>query len=84
MILYHYAQINDYLCLNIGAAQRVEHYEIAGYGTANNFARQLGLTEVSSLLSKTEEEEKATDELLNKLAKTEVNEKARLVEKREH
>jgi len=62
----------------IGAAQRVEHYEIAGYGTANNFARQLGLTEVSNLLSRTEDEEKKTDDLLNRLAKDEVNEKARM------
>lgn len=62
----------------IGAAQRVEHYEIAGYGTANNFARQLGLTEVTNLLSQTEEEEKKTDDLLNRLAKDEINEKARV------
>lgn len=62
----------------IGAAQRVEHYEIAGYGTANNFARQLGLTEVSNLLSQTEDEEKKTDDLLSRLAKDEVNEKAKM------
>ncbi|WPP51105.1 YciE/YciF ferroxidase family protein [Catalinimonas niigatensis] len=61
----------------IGAAQRVEHYEIAGYGTANNFARQLGLTEVSSLLSATEDEEKMADEKLNNLAKGGINEKAK-------
>jgi ferritin-like metal-binding protein YciE len=61
----------------VGAAQRVEHYEIAGYGTANNFARQLGLSEVSALLSETEDEEKHTDEKLNQLAKSGINERAR-------
>lgn len=60
----------------VGAAQRVEHYEIAGYGTANNFAKQLGLTEVSELLSRTEDEEKHADELLNRLAKGGINERA--------
>lgn len=61
----------------IGAAQRVEHYEIAGYGTANNFAQQLGLTEVSALLSATEDEEKMADEKLNQLAKGGINQKAK-------
>lgn len=61
----------------VGAAQRVEHYEIAGYGTANNFAIQLGLTEVSALLSATEDEEKMADEKLNNLAKGGINEKAK-------
>ncbi|WKN31079.1 ferritin-like domain-containing protein [Porifericola rhodea] len=57
----------------IGAAQRVEHYEIAGYGTARNFAEQLGLTQVVALLTETENEEKMTDEKLNRLAKETIN-----------
>jgi ferritin-like metal-binding protein YciE len=53
----------------IGAAQRVEHYEIAGYGTARSLAESLGETEHVSLLSETLEEEKQTDEKLTELAK---------------
>ncbi len=60
----------------IGAAQRVEHYEIAGYGTAHYFAQMLGETEVAELLAKTLEEEKMADEKLNKIAKGKVNEMA--------
>lgn len=54
----------------IGAAQRVEHYEIAGYGTASEFANLLGEEEHVSLLNQTLEEEKQTDEKLTELAKT--------------
>ena len=54
----------------IGAAQRVEHYEIAGYGTASEFATLLGEEEHVSLLNQTLEEEKETDEKLTELAKT--------------
>lgn len=54
----------------IGAAQRVEHYEIAGYGTASEFATLLGEEEHASLLNQTLEEEKETDEKLTELAKT--------------
>jgi ferritin-like metal-binding protein YciE len=54
----------------IGAAQRVEHYEIAGYGTASEFANLLGEEEHVSLLNQTLEEEKETDEKLTELAKT--------------
>ncbi|MEK6477967.1 ferritin-like domain-containing protein [Catalinimonas sp. 4WD22] len=61
----------------IGAAQRVEHYEIAGYGTANNFARQLGLTEVAEIISFIEKEEKMADDKLNRLAKESINVKAK-------
>ncbi|MFP4090216.1 MAG: ferritin-like domain-containing protein [Cyclobacteriaceae bacterium] len=61
----------------IGASQRVEHYEIAAYGTANNYAKQLGLSEVSALLSETEDEEKRTDQKLNQLATGGINERAR-------
>jgi ferritin-like metal-binding protein YciE len=52
----------------IGAAQRVEHYEIAAYGTACAFAEELGETEQASLLNETLEEEKETDKKLTKLA----------------
>jgi ferritin-like metal-binding protein YciE len=48
----------------IAAAQRVEHYEISGYGTARAIARQLGNQRVIDLLSQTLEEESATDEKL--------------------
>ena len=53
----------------ISAAQRVEHYEMAGYGSAREFAKILGLFEVASLLDQTLEEEKAADKLLNGIAK---------------
>jgi ferritin-like metal-binding protein YciE len=52
----------------IGAAQRVEHYEIAGYGTVIAFAEELGESEHVSLLNETLEEEKATDEKLTELS----------------
>ena len=59
----------------IGAAQRVEHYEIAGYGTVRSFAETLGETEHVSLLNETLEEEKETDEKLTELA-TQINAEA--------
>ena len=52
----------------IGAAQRVEHYEIAGYGTVRSMAETLGEDDHVSLLEKTLEEEKETDEKLTELA----------------
>jgi ferritin-like metal-binding protein YciE len=57
----------------ISAAQRVEHYEIAGYGCARTYAEELGDDTGASLLSETLEEEKATDEKLTELAKTVIN-----------
>ena len=57
----------------IGAAQKVEHYEIAGYGTAAAHARQLGFNSVAQLLNQTLEEERMTDEKLTKLAENQVN-----------
>jgi ferritin-like metal-binding protein YciE len=57
----------------IGAAQRVEHYEIAGYGTARTFAEMLGFTEAAALLQQTLDEEKETDQSLTELALTAVN-----------
>lgn len=59
----------------IGAAQRVEHYEIAAYGTVSEFAEVLGETEHASLLRETLQEEKDTDEKLTQAAK-EINQQA--------
>jgi len=53
----------------IGAAQKVEHYEISGYGTARCLARQIGEREVSTLLSHTLGEEESADYLLTSLGK---------------
>jgi len=53
----------------IGAAQRVEHYEIAAYGTVCEFARVLGESEHVSLLEQTLQEEKETDHKLTELSK---------------
>ena len=57
----------------IGAAQRVEHYEIAGYGTARTLAQQLGQDEIAELLEETLDEEKETDEKLTELAESHIN-----------
>jgi ferritin-like metal-binding protein YciE len=62
----------------IATAQRVEHYEIAGYGSARTFAEHLGHTNVARLLQSTLEEEKATDVLLTQLAEQEINVKAEM------
>jgi len=60
----------------IGAAQRVEHYEIAGYGCARTYAELLGMSEAARLLEETISEEKAADKKLNELALTLVNQEA--------
>lgn len=60
----------------IEAAQKVEHYEIAAYGCLVEIARQLGYTSAAKLLAETLEEEKATDEILSKLAVSDVNKEA--------
>ena len=52
----------------ISAAQRVEHYEIAAYGTVREYAKMLGRKEVAKLLEETLQEEKATDEKLNEIS----------------
>jgi ferritin-like metal-binding protein YciE len=52
----------------ISAAQRVEHYEMAGYGTVRAFAERLGQTEISQLLEETLEEEKAADAKLTAIS----------------
>jgi ferritin-like metal-binding protein YciE len=57
----------------IGAAQRVEHYEIAAYGTALAHARLLGASDVISLLEQSLEEEKAADAKLTEIAEGVVN-----------
>lgn len=54
----------------IAAAQRVEHYEIAGYGCARAFARRLGHNEVAKLLQATIEEEGNADKLLTKITES--------------
>jgi ferritin-like metal-binding protein YciE len=60
----------------IGGAQKIEHYEIAGYGTARTFAEMLGRREHIELLQATLDEEAATDEALTQIATTMVNEQA--------
>lgn len=60
----------------ITSAQRVEHYEIAGYGTVKTFARQLGRTNFAQLLEQTLQEEKEADHKLSQLADS-INEQAR-------
>ena len=57
----------------IAAAQRVEHYEMSGYGTARTFAEQLGHTQAVQLLEATLEEEKTTDAKLTQIAQAIVN-----------
>jgi|SRR5215207_3488871 len=57
----------------IAAAQRVEHYEIAGYGTVRTYARQLGEEEHASLLQETLDEEGETDKKLTALAESSIN-----------
>ena len=57
----------------IASAQKIEHYEISGYGTARAFARELGLTEVANLLETTLNEEYKSDDMLTALALRKVN-----------
>ncbi|MDB5348787.1 MAG: ferritin-like protein [Planctomycetota bacterium] len=57
----------------IGAAQRVEHYEIAAYGTAATYARHLGDTVAEQLLRQTLAEEGETDKLLTSIAESSIN-----------
>ncbi len=57
----------------IGAAQKVEHYEIAAYGTARTHATLLGYTKVARLLQQTLNEEEATDKKLTQLAERIIN-----------
>lgn len=63
----------------IGAAQRIEHYEIAAYGTARAHARQLGMMKISDILSQTLEEEKQANQRLTNLAESSINVQAAMV-----
>jgi ferritin-like metal-binding protein YciE len=60
----------------VSAAQAIEHYEIARYGTLKRWAEQLGLEDAVELLEETLEEEKNTDEALTELADSAINEQA--------
>jgi len=60
----------------IGAAQRIEHYEIAAYGTVRTFAQQLGYTKAVNLLQQTLDEESAANEKLTTLAVSGINQQA--------
>jgi ferritin-like metal-binding protein YciE len=64
----------------LSAAQSVEHYEIARYGTLKRWAEQLGLDEAVSLLDETLGEEKKTDLALTQLADAMINEQAQAAE----
>lgn len=71
--------MNDKDALDAGIiadAQKVEHYEIAGYGTVKTYAQMLGNKQAVNLIDKTLSEEYATDEKLTKLAESHVNVKA--------
>jgi ferritin-like metal-binding protein YciE len=57
----------------IAAAQRVEHYEIAGYGTVRAFAQQLGYHQAAALLQETLDEEGTADKILTEIAESVVN-----------
>lgn len=60
----------------IASAQRVEHYEIAGYGTARTYAQKLGYTNAAKLLEQTLQEERQTDDKLTQLAESGINQQA--------
>ena len=60
----------------LAAAQTVEHYEIARYGTLKTWAAELGLNQAMKLLEATLAEEKKTDETLTQLAENQVNQHA--------
>ncbi len=61
----------------IASAQRVEHYEIAAYGTVRTYARQLGYQDAAQLLQRTLDEEGETDKKLTSIAESRVNVEAR-------
>lgn len=60
----------------IAAAQRVEHYEMAGYGTVRTYAELLGFNEAVRLLERSLQEEEAADELLSQIAESRINAEA--------
>lgn len=61
----------------IAEAQRVEHYEISGYGTAVRYAKELGHDDIAAKLQKTLDEEYKTDDLLTDMAEDRLNRKAK-------
>jgi ferritin-like metal-binding protein YciE len=61
----------------ISAAQRVEHYEIAGYGSVRTYAETLGQSDAARLLQRTLDEEAATDKKLTSLAESYLNARAK-------
>lgn len=60
----------------IAAANRVEHYEIAAYGSARTFAQTLGMSNAANLLAQTLQEEKAADQKLTQIAEGMINDRA--------
>lgn len=60
----------------IASAQKVEHYEISGYGTAATYADMLGHKEVAQLIKQTLDEEEKVDQKLTKMAKMKINRRA--------
>ncbi|HWF18682.1 MAG TPA: ferritin-like domain-containing protein [Verrucomicrobiae bacterium] len=60
----------------IGAAQKVEHYEIASYGSVIQWAKQMGRDDIKQLLGQTLDEEEKTDQKLSELAKSDINARA--------
>jgi ferritin-like metal-binding protein YciE len=60
----------------IASAQRVEHYEIAAYGTLRTLARTVGLDQVATILQTTLDEEGAADKKLTQIAESSVNSQA--------
>lgn len=60
----------------IAAAQKVEHYEIASYGTSRTFARELGMEDIAQTLQQTLDEEGDTDKRLTELAEMRINPQA--------
>lgn len=61
----------------IAAAQKVEHYEISGYGTARSYAQALGHQKIADLLDQTANEEGETDKLLTTMAESHINRRAK-------
>ena len=60
----------------VGAAQKIEHFEIASYGTVRTYAQQLGMPEVSDMLQQTLDEEYLADQELTGLANQKINKQA--------
>jgi ferritin-like metal-binding protein YciE len=60
----------------VGAAQKVEHYEIASYGTIVQWAKEMGREDIKNLLGQTLDEEEKADQKLTELATTSINRKA--------